>query len=168
MATQSARGATTPRVAPRPASGFMVKSKHILGRDWPVAYLFAAPLVLLLFGLIGYPIVYALWMSTHNVVNITDRGFVGLEMYQRLWSDTQFIRSVRITVLFAVVSVFCKFWVGITAALLLHNRQRFRSVFTGLVLLPWIIPEVVAGLTWRGIYDPVFGGLNMILLSLGL
>src|SRR5438105_11378701 len=163
MAIQSARGATTTGIPARQTRGFRMQSQRLLGRDWPVAYLFAAPLVLLLFGLIGYPIVYALWLSTHNVVNITDRGFVGLEMYQRLWSDTQFIRSVRTTVIFATVSVFIKFWVGITAALLLHNRKRFRNVFTGLVLLPWIIPEVVAALTWRGIYDSVFGSRNVIL-----
>src|SRR5215218_3855607 len=103
MRIEPARGAAQPRaaaVAARRPAGFWTQSKRILGRDWPVAYLFAAPLVLLLFGLIGYPIVYALWMSTHNLVNITDRGFVGLEMYQRLWQDAQFIRSVRTTVIF--------------------------------------------------------------------
>jgi len=41
-------------------------------------------------------------------------------------------------------------------------------VLTGLVLLPWIIPEVVAALTWRGLYDPIFGGLNILLINLGI
>lgn len=167
MRIETVRGARRGALA-APRGGFFTQSKRFLGRDWPVAYLFVGPLVLLLFGLIGYPLVYALWMSTHNVINITDRGFVGLEMYQRLWSDDQFIASVRITVQFAVISVFFKFWVGLGAALLLNRKARFRAVFTGLILLPWIIPEVVAALTWRGLYDPVFGGLNMLLESLGI
>ncbi|HET8630303.1 MAG TPA: ABC transporter permease subunit [Thermomicrobiales bacterium] len=167
MRIETARGARRGALA-APRGGLFTQSKRFLGRDWPVAYLFVGPLVLLLFGLIGYPLVYALWMSTHNVINITDRGFVGLEMYQRLWTDDQFIGSVRITVQFAVISVFFKFWVGLGAALLLNRKARFRSLFTGLILLPWIIPEVVAALTWRGLYDPTFGGLNMLLESLGI
>ena len=35
------------------------------------------------------------------------------------------------------------------------------------MLLPWIVPEVVTALTWRSIYDPIFGGLNPILMQLG-
>jgi multiple sugar transport system permease protein len=168
MAIQSARGVPTAKVAPRKAAGFRARSKRLLGRDWPIAYLFAAPLVLLLFGLIGYPLVRALVLSFFGIVGPVNRGFVGLENYQRLWGDSQFRGSVANTFKFALISVFIKFWVGLTAALLLHRLKRLRSVFTGLVLLPWIIPEVVAALTWRGLYDPVFGGLNQLLLSLGL
>jgi multiple sugar transport system permease protein len=36
------------------------------------------------------------------------------------------------------------------------------------VLLPWIVPSVVQALTWKSIYDPLFGGLNPILMSLGV
>ncbi len=49
------------------------------------------------------------------------------------------------------------------AALLLHGQKRFRNLLTGLILLPWIIPSVVQALTWRSIYEPIFGGLNPIL-----
>jgi multiple sugar transport system permease protein len=34
--------------------------------------------------------------------------------------------------------------------------------------LPWIVPEVVTALAWRSIYDPIFGGLNPIMMQLGL
>ena len=171
MRIEPARGAAQPRAAAvtaRRPSGFLRQSKRILGRDWPVAYLFAGPLMLLLFGLIGYPLLYALWMSFNNLIGIRNTGFVGLQQYQNLWSDDFFRRSVQVTVKFAVISVFLKLCVGTVAALLLHRKGRFRSIFTGLVLLPWVIPEVVAALTWRGIYDPVFGGLNMLLLSTGI
>jgi multiple sugar transport system permease protein len=53
-------------------------------------------------------------------------------------------------------------------ALILNSKLVFRSVLTGLMLLPWIVPEVVTALTWRSIYDPIFGGLNPILLQLGI
>lgn len=151
------------------STSFWKQSRRVLGRDWPVAYLFVAPLVILLFGLIAYPLLRAVILSFYNVTGITNRGFVGLQNYERLWSNRQFVESVITTVQFAVSSVFFKFWIGLVAALLLNrNDLRFRSLFTGLVLLPWVIPDIVAALTWRGIYDPVFGGLNMLLLRLGI
>ncbi|MDQ3696008.1 MAG: ABC transporter permease subunit [Chloroflexota bacterium] len=160
----------TPRVitATRTTS-FWKQSRRVLGRDWPIAYLFVAPLVILLFGLIAYPLLRAVILSFYNVTGITNRGFVGFQNYERLWANRQFVESVMVTAQYALTAVFFKFWIGLTAALLLHRKGlRFRSVFTGLVLLPWVIPDIVAALTWRGIYDPLFGGLNMILLRLGL
>jgi multiple sugar transport system permease protein len=169
MAIQSARG-TPPgsRTAARRSSGFLTASKRLLGKDWPVAVVFAAPLVLLIFGLIGWPLIQAVFLSFYRVVGVRNNGFAGLDNYQRLWADDQFREAVVHTVKFAVVSVFVKFWVGLAAALMLHNIKRFRSVFTGLVLLPWIVPEVVAALTWRGLYDPIFGGFNQLLLAFGV
>lgn len=155
--------------APARTASFWKQSKRILGRDWPVAYIFVAPLVILLFGLIAYPLIRGVILSFYNYTGITNRGYVGTRNYERLWDDRQFRESVMTTVKYATIAVFFKFWIGLIAALLLHSKGlRFRSVFTGLILLPWIIPDVVAALTWRGIYDPVFGGLNQLLLKLGL
>ncbi|HYI25521.1 MAG TPA: sugar ABC transporter permease, partial [Thermomicrobiales bacterium] len=124
------------------SSGFWRVSKRILGRDWPVGFLFVAPTIILLFGLIGYPLFDALRMSFYNVTGLTNRGWVGLGNYERLWSDELFRDSVWNTIQFAVISVFFKFWLGLAAANLLNRSSlRFSSVLTGLVLLPWIIPE---------------------------
>lgn len=166
MAVQSARGA--PKAVPRRSGGFWGTSRRLLGKDWPVAYVFALPLVLLLFGLIGVQIVKAVWLSFHNQIRLEgDAPWVGLRNYQQLWEDTSFRSAVLLTIKFAVVSVFIKFWVGLSAALLVHNTKRFRSIFTGLMLLPWIVPEVVAALTWRGLFQPTFGGFNVLLNALG-
>lgn len=168
MAIQIARPAKLAPTVVRD-TGFWRKSRRVLGRDWPVAYLFALPMALLLFGLIGYPLVRALILSFYNVQGVTNRGWYGLTNYERLWNDFRFRDSVWITVKFATISVLFKFIIGLGAAHLLSYRGlRFRSIFTGLVLLPWIVPEVVAAFAWRGLYDPVFGGLNRLLLELGL
>ena len=169
MAIHTAEQKIAPVVDAPTSSSFWRISKRWLGRDWAVAFLFVAPTVILLFGLIGYPLLDAVWMSFHNVTGVTNRGWVGLNNYERLWSDAQFRDSVWNTIQFAGFSVFIKFWLGLGAACLLNRAGlRFSSVLTGLVLLPWIIPEVVAALTWRGLYDPIFGGLNVLLIQLGI
>ena len=59
------------------------------------------------------------------------------------------------TIVFTVASVACKFVVGMTIALLLNSRLPFRNLLTGMMLLPWIVPEVVTAMAWRSIYDPL-------------
>ena len=47
---------------------------------------------------------------------------------------------------------------------MLHNIPRWGSVLGGLILLPFIVPEVVRALAWRILLDPIFGALNYILV----
>ena len=55
-----------------------------------------------------------------------------------------------------------------TIALILNSRMPARGLFSGIMLLPWIVPEIVTALAWKSIYDPMFGGLNPILLGTGI
>lgn len=152
--------------APKSASKRM---ETIFGRDWRVALPFVLPIVVIMGGLILWPFINAilLSMTTRSLITRTEQ-YVGLDNYVRLFSDSDFISAVNNTLLFTAVSVAVKFVVGMAVALLLNSRIVFRNVLTGLMLLPWIVPEVVTALTWRSIYDPIFGGLNPILMGLGL
>jgi len=55
-----------------------------------------------------------------------------------------------------------------TLALILNSRLPLRGLLSGIMLLPWIVPEIVTALAWKSIYDPLFGGLNPILQSIGV
>jgi multiple sugar transport system permease protein len=165
MAQQAAGPRTAVSTAPRRRPDGM---RTLFGRDWQVALPFIAPLVIIMVGLILWPFLNAVWLS-FTVRNIRrEEVFVGLANYQRLFSDVDFISAVNNTILFTVVSVTLKLIVGMTIALLLHSRIPFRTLLTALMLLPWIVPEVVTAMAWRSIYDPIFGGLNPILQSLGV
>lgn len=143
--------------------------KAILGRDWAIAIPFILPLIIIMGGLILWPFINAIFISltTRSLVTRTET-FVGFANYERLLNDAVFISSVQNTIIFTVTAVFIKFVFGMCIALLLNSRIPFRSILTGLILLPWIVPEVVTALTWRSIYDPIFGGLNPILEFLGI
>jgi multiple sugar transport system permease protein len=123
------------------------------------------PMTLLLFGLIGYPFVRAVYLSFHNAVGRNVGAFVWFNNYVNLWADDNFSRAVWTTLVFTVASVFVKFWLGIGTALLLHNVPRWGSVLGGLILLPYIIPEVVRALAWRVLVDPLFGAMNYIMFN---
>ncbi|HEU5098873.1 MAG TPA: sugar ABC transporter permease, partial [Roseiflexaceae bacterium] len=140
----------------------------ILGRDWKVALPFVLPLVVLMAGLILWPFINAILISFTTRSIARTEQWVGFANYIRLFRDADYRNAVSNTVLFTVASVSIKLVVGMMIALLLNSRLPFRNVLTGIMLLPWIVPEVVTALAWKSIYDPLFGGLNPILQALGL
>jgi multiple sugar transport system permease protein len=148
--------------------GLEVRLRQTLGRDWKIAFTFIAPIIILLLLFIAWPFARALFISMTARSVRGETRFIGLENYIRLFSDPFYRQAVENTVIFTAGSITFKFVFGMVAATLLHAQKRFRNILIGLVLLPWIIPSVVQALSWRSIYDPLFGGLNPILLNLGV
>jgi len=167
MAKQISGSAPSTLARPTPRTGGR-RVDDVLGRDWKVAWLFVLPMVVLMAGLIFWPFVNAILISFTTRSIARTEVFVGLGNYQRLWSDPAFRSSIANTVVFTAASVGCKLIVGMVIALLLNSNLPFRNVLTGIMLLPWIVPEVVTAMAWRSIFDPIFGGLNPLLLSLGI
>jgi multiple sugar transport system permease protein len=144
-------------------------SRRLLGRDWPVAYLFAAPLLILLFGLIGYPLLSAVRLSFLDSVGRGERGFVGFDNYVRVWNNSTYRTMLVVTARFAALSLIGQATLGMIAALLIQRvAHSWRGLVTGLLLLPWVLPEVVTALTWRWFFNPILGPLNKGLFALGL
>jgi multiple sugar transport system permease protein len=163
-----AQQAAAPRLAQPRGVSFGKRLERLFGKEWKIAVIFLAPIAVLMTGLILWPFLNAIYMSlTVRTIN-RQENFVGLANYIRLLSDSQFTGSILNTLRFTVVSVAAKLVVGLVIASLLNSKLPFRNVLAGVMLLPWIVPEVVTALTWRGIYDPIFGTLNPILRSLGL
>ena len=46
--------------------------------------------------------------------------------------------------------------------------MRFRNLFRAWVLLPWAMPAFVAFLTWRLLFQPIGGGIDLLLQQVGL
>jgi multiple sugar transport system permease protein len=162
---QQAAPLTTTYGGPRKKSNL----QRVFGRDWKIAFVFIAPIVFLMVMLIAWPFVKAFYTSL-TIRNMAERRdvFVGFQNYARLYADPFYHQAVKATVLFTVNSIVFKVIFGIIAALLLHSQKRFKNILTGMILLPWIVPSVVQALTWKSIYDPIFGGLDPILMSLGI
>ncbi len=58
--------------------------------------------------------------------------------------------------------------VGFLMALLLNQRLPTSGLMRSLVLLPWILPGVVAAILWRFMYDPQLGLINSFLIRIGV
>jgi multiple sugar transport system permease protein len=141
----------------------------LLGRDWKIAFPFVLPMVVLMAGLILWPFISAILMSTTAFNFLTGATTsVGLRNYERLFSNSDYLLSMQNTINFTIWSLLIKFVVGMTIALILHSRIPLKNILAAIMLLPWIVPEIVTALAWKSIYDPIFGGLNPILQGIGV
>ncbi len=146
-------------------SALSVSLKRVLGTDWRMGFLFILPIVLLVLSLVAYPFSYAIYLSmTRKFVGVPP-VFVGLENYVRLAHDGFFQRAVWNSFIFTFGSVVFKLGLGMLMALVLTANIRFRSFFTGVLLVPWVAPTVVSALNFLWIYDGSLGVLNYLLVK---
>jgi ABC-type sugar transport system permease subunit len=135
-----------------------------LGPDWRLGFLLVAPIVLLVLALVAYPFAYAIYLSmTRKYVGLPP-VFVGLENYIRLSGDGFFRRAVQNSFIFTFGSVGFKLVLGMVMALVLNSKIRFRSFWTGVLLIPWVAPTVVSALNFLWIFDYSLGVLNYLLV----
>src|SRR5438477_3716516 len=139
--------------------------KRVLGPDWRLGFLFVLPIVVLVLALVAYPFCYAIYLSMTRKFVGMPAVFVGFENYVRLASDGFFIRAVWNSLIFTFGSVVFKLMLGMAMALVLTSNIRFRSVFTGILLVPWVAPTVVSALNFLWIYDGSLGVLNYLLVK---
>ncbi len=147
--------------------------RRALGRDFATAWLFLAPCLIVLLGLIAYPFVSAILLSFQAKLVGSPGVWVGFQNYADLFTGRdlsgQFWQSVSVTVLFTVAADVCKFALGMAMALLLNEPFAGRNMVRAFLFLPWAIPSLIAGLTWKWMYDgSSVGLLNMLALRLGL
>ena len=137
--------------------------------DQKVAMLLLAPMMLVLLAVAVFPVLYAFWISLHDLKLTRPHRvpFVGFGNYLKIFADPLFWESVLRTVSFTVMSVAAIMVIATLMALLLNETFRGRRFLATILLIPWAVPSVANGLMWKWIYDPSYGLLNALLLKLG-
>lgn len=135
-----------------------------------MALLFTAPVLLFMLVLIAYPLLSVLWQSVRyvNLVNPGIRGFAGLDNFRTVLEDEDIGPALYNTVLWTVLSVAGEYALGLVSALALARDVHGRGLFRAMIIIPWVIPIVVAGLTWTWMLTPEYGVLNYWLVQLGI
>ena len=134
------------------------------------ALIFVLPASVLILGLIAYPLLRVVWDSVHYVdlVDPATTGFAGLDNYAGVLGSDEFLPALWHTVLWTVLSVVGEYALGLISALALAQPIFGRAVFRGIIVVPWVIPIVVAGLTWSWMLAPDYGIANAWLVRAGL
>jgi multiple sugar transport system permease protein len=131
-----------------------------------MGYLFIAP------ALIGLVVFFVLPTLRAAQISLTDWNllraprWVGLSNYEKLWADDTFWESLRLTLLYVAYNIPVQTALALFIAVLADRLAR--QVWVRAVMIaPYLISNVVAGLVWLLMLDPLIGMTNVFLDTIG-
>lgn len=119
--------------------------------------------------LIMGPAFYAISLSFYDLPSLTSEPvWVGLDKYVEVFSSAEFWRALWNGIIYAGLSIVLQVVLGIGFALLLNQPLLGRAVLRGIAFLPYLLPPVVAVLTFKWMVDGSLGIVTVMMDDLGL
>lgn len=122
-----------------------------------LAFYLLAPAAVLLLAVVGYPMLYAVYLSLFKDRRFGNPPFTGLGNYATALTDGKFWGDLGVTTFFAVTTVGLEVLIGLGMAMIMHRAFRGRGVVRTAVLVPWAIPTAMTSILWLWMYQP--GGI---------
>ena len=136
---------------------------------------FLAPAIISIIIFTILPIAYTIWIAFTNktlFVQPDQVEAVGFENFVNVLTGPfkdVFFPVFGWTIVFALISTFGSFFVGLFVAMLLNNPHiKERGVYKAILILPWALPVVVAILSWQGLLNGSYGAINNLLTNIGI
>jgi ABC-type sugar transport system permease subunit len=151
-----------------PETGLRRSRLSFAGRQALWGYLLVLPAIALVLGLVAYPFFFAIYISFTDRIVGNPGDWIGFDNFRYLSHNPSFTRSIRNTVTLVLVTDALKLAIGLGLALLVNQQIKGRGIFRAFIMIPWAMPGFVAFLTWRVLYQPIGGGINLVLSETGL
>ncbi len=134
---------------------------------FPYIAILPALLVIVLFTI--YPVIYAVRISFYQYIltKPNSHPFIGFKNFLDVITSYYFKNSLINTGIYTAAAVLGVILFGLVVAMLLNTKIRSVNVLKIIILLPWAIPAVVAGLLWKWILNSDFGIFNGMLYASG-
>jgi multiple sugar transport system permease protein len=131
-------------------------SETALGR------VFVSPAIVLMALVAAFPVIYAVVLSLQDYTRRQREGWAGLDNYVEAFTDARFWDSLQFTFIFTITSVAAEFVIGLGFALLMNQAFRGRGVTRASILVPWVIPTVIAAQMWFFMFNVTPGFINEV------
>ena len=147
----------------------MFERRVALAGDRTLAYVTLAPSALLLLLLAVVPTITVFVTATQDVgMGDMSGPYVGFENFAWALTSKAFYTALWNTFIWVFGSVSIEMVLGLGLALLLNKTFAFRGVARAVILAPYLVPTVVAVLTWRYMFHDIVGIINAGLISIGV
>ncbi|MFZ5673903.1 MAG: carbohydrate ABC transporter permease [Pseudomonadota bacterium] len=142
------------------------RSSRFFRRALP--YLLSLPALLVCIGIL-IPFFTAVYYSLLRFrLNLPAmKGFIWFDNYINFLSDAAFWNTVKISLVYAGLTVGVELLLGLGIALLLQKPTRFNNIASILLLLPLMTAPALAALMWKLMTNPNFGILSYFVSLLG-
>ena len=138
-------------------------------REAVIGILMAMPWILGFIFFIAGPMIGSIVLSFTSWDLLTPIKWVGLRNYQKLAFDDPLIyQSLKVTSIYAFVSVPLQVVIGLILATMLNQQIRALSVFRSIYYLPSVIGGIAVAIMWRWVLGTQFGMVNVMLRRFGI
>jgi multiple sugar transport system permease protein len=130
-------------------------------------------LLFILPSLIGFVVFFAAPAIRSIFISFTEWNLlspakdVGLANYQTLFEDDRFWRALQVTFLYVLWNIPVQTVLAIGMALLME-KVAHSAMLRGIMILPWLMPNVVVALLFVWLLDPTLGVINIFLQAIGV
>ncbi|WP_429806471.1 sugar ABC transporter permease [Sinorhizobium chiapasense] len=146
----------------RPASGFRISRKML-------PYVLSLPALLVCIGILipfFTAVVYS--FQRYRLSQPWSRQFNWGENYLNFFTDPAFWNTLKVSLLYAGITVTLELLLGLGIALLLQRRSAVNNFISIMLLLPLMIAPALAALMWKLMTNPSFGILSYLASLIGL
>ncbi|HWT81143.1 MAG TPA: sugar ABC transporter permease [Candidatus Methylomirabilis sp.] len=124
------------------------------------------PALLYVLAVTFYPAAYAIQVSLHQTHYFAMGDYVGFAHYLRFFAESEGWNNILCSLVYMGISVVIALPLGLVLALLLNKPIRFRTLFRGALILPWLISQIATALLWGWLVNPQYGPVPYLLLTL--
>ncbi len=136
---------------------------------WLTPILFIIPIGVVYGVIVMYPLISGIYMGfTNTFILKGTSSFNGIANFTKLFSNRDFLITLKNALVWCGMLVPLTVGLGLLFALYLNAELKGTSVYRSLILIPWVLPAVIAAVIWQYIYEPYSGVLNWVLLRLGI
>lgn len=124
-------------------------------------WLLVLPVVILRAFTTVYPIITTVTDSFFDIRLLAGKNeFCGFSNYVKMFRDPKVLISISFTVIFVLVSMFFHLLLGVLLALALNMKFKGQRFLRTIVLIPWAMPSVVAGMAAKWAFNNDYGLIN--------
>lgn len=135
----------------------------------PFGWRMMTPLLVLLAIFVVYPVCYSFYLSlTGYRLTSQDPYWVGIQQYEKVLQDGDFIRSLGLTMIFVAIAVTLELVLGMILALALQRQTWARNAIRALLFTPMFIAPVAVGLIFKYLLNEQLGLLPSALEGIGI
>lgn len=131
-------------------------------------YAFILPVLALFILFRIWPTVNGFLLSFQDYQLMGGSTWLGLEHYRYLLQDDLFWHSLRVTFIYAAISVPLTTLLALGLALLINQKMRAIGFYRAIYFLPYVTSLVMVGVIWKWVYRNDGGLLNNFLGSIGM
>ena len=94
--------------------------------------------------------------------------FVGLQNFETLLSDPNYVSSFKITMVFSALVAFLSLAISLLLAVCADRVLRGASAYKTFLIVPYAVAPAVAGVLWMFIFNPTLGVLSYVMRMFGI